>query len=94
MALLNCPNNSCHCRSPFYCYNFQSGNGSFFFKVTASANCFIKSAESKERAEGVGCGGQPQHDGFGRVVPYNGGMIGVTKVGAVPVEELNGFACM
>ena len=42
----------------------------------------------------MGCGRQPQHNGFGTVAPYVGGMIGVTKVGAVPVEELNGFACM
>ena len=27
MALLNCPNNSCHCRgSPLYCDNFHSGS--------------------------------------------------------------------
>ena len=42
----------------------------------------------------MGCGGPPQHNGFGMVAPYVGGRIGVTKVGAVPVEELNGFACM
>ena len=82
MALLNCPNHSCHCRgSPLYCDNFYSGSGSFFLQVIASTNCFIKSAESKEGAEGVGCGGPPQHNGFGTVAPYVGGMIGVTKVG-------------
>ena len=49
MALLNCPNHSCHCRGiPLYCENFHSGNGLFFLQVIASANCFIKSAESKE----------------------------------------------
>ena len=42
----------------------------------------------------MGCGGPPQQNGFGTVAPYVGGMIGVTKVGAVPVEELSGFACM
>ena len=95
VALLNCLNHLCHCSgSPLYCDNFHSGSGSFFLQVIASANCFIKSAESKEGAEGVGCGGPPQHNGFGTVAPYVGGMIGVTKVGAVPVEELNGFACM
>ena len=95
MALLNCPNHSCHCRgSPLYSDNFHSGNGSFFMQVTASANSFIKSAESKEGADVVGCGGPPQHNGFGTVASYVGGMIGVTNVWAVPVEELNGFACM
>ena len=93
MALLNFPKHLCHCRgSPLYCDNFHSGNESFFLQVIASANCFLKSAESKEGAEGVGCGGPPQHNGFGTVAPYVGRMIGVTKVGAVPVEELNGFA--
>ena len=78
MALLNCPNHSCHCRgSPLYSDNFHSGNGSFFLQVIASANCFMKSAESKEGAEGVGCGGPPQHNEFGTVAPYVGGMIGV-----------------
>ena len=42
----------------------------------------------------MGWGGSPQPNGFGTVAPYVGGMIGVTKVGAAPVEELNGFACM
>ena len=92
MALINCPNYSCHCSwSPLYCDNFHSGGGSFFF---ASANCFIKSAESKDGAEVLGCGGPPQHNGFGTVAPYVGRVIGVTKVGAVPVEELNGLACL
>ena len=95
MALLNCPNHPCHCSgSPLYCDNFHSVSGSFFLQVIASANCFIKSAESKGGAEGVGCGWPPQHNGFGTVAPYVGGMIGVTKVGAVPVEKLNGFDCM
>ena len=95
MALLKCPNHSCHCRgSPVYCDNFYSGNGSFFLQVIASANCFIKSAVSKVGAEGVGCGGPPQHNGFGTVALYICGMIGSTKVGAVPVEDLNGFGCM
>ena len=95
MALLNCPNHSCHCRgSPLLSDSFHTGNGSFFLQVIASANCFIKSAESKYGAKDVGCGGPPQHNGFGTVAPYVGGMIGVTKLGAVPVEELNGFACM
>ena len=95
MTLLNCPNHSCHCSgSPLYCDNFHSGSGSFFLQVIASANCFIKSVESKEGTEGVGCGGQPQHNGFGTVAPYVGGMIGVTKVGTVPAEELSEFACM
>ena len=35
----------------------------------------------------MGCSGPP-------VAPYVGGMIGVTKMRAVTVEELNGFACM
>ena len=95
MALLNCPNNSCHCRgSALYSDNFHSGNGLFFLQVSASANCFIKSMESKKRAEGVGCGGPPQHNGLGTVALYVGGMIGVTKVRAVPVKELTGFGCM
>ena len=95
MALLNSPNHSCHCReSPLYCENFHSGSGSFFLQIIASAKCFINSAESKEGAEGKRCGGRPQHNGFGTVAPYVGKMIGVTKVGAVSVEELNGFACM
>ena len=82
MALLNCPNHSCHCSgSPLYCDNFHSGSGLFFLQVIASANCFIKSAESKEGAEGVACGGPPQHNGFGTVAPYVGGMIGVTRWG-------------
>ena len=82
VALLNCPNHSCHCSgSPLYCDNFHSGSGSFFLQVMASANWFIKSAGSKEGAEGVGCGGPPQHNGFETVAPYVGGMIGVTKVG-------------
>ena len=94
MALLNCPNHSCHFRgSPLFCDNFYSGNGSFL-QAIAPANCFIKTAESNEGAEGVGCGGPPQHKGFGTVAPYVGGMIGVTKLGAVPVEGLNGFACI
>ena len=42
----------------------------------------------------MGCGEPPQHNGFRTVAQYVGGMIGVTKVGAAPVEELNGFACM
>ena len=42
----------------------------------------------------MGCGGPPQHNRFGTVAPYVGGTIGVTKVGAVPLVELNGFACM
>ena len=42
----------------------------------------------------MGCGGPTQHNGFGTVAPYVGGMIRVTKVGPIPVEELNGFACM
>ena len=42
----------------------------------------------------MGCGGPPQHNGLGTVAPYVGGMIGVTKLGAVPVEELNGVACL
>ena len=95
MALLNCPNHSCHCRgSPLYCHNFHSGNGFFFLQVIASANCFIKSAESKEGALGVECGGPSKLNGFGTLTPYVGGMIEVTKVGAVPAEELIGFACM
>ena len=95
MALSNWPNHSCHCgASPLYSDNCHSGNGLFFLQVIASANCFIKSAGSKEGAEGVGCGGPPQHNGFGTVAPYVGGMIGVTKVGVVPVEELNGYACI
>ena len=70
MALLNCPHHSCRCRgSPLYYDNFHSGSGSFFLQVIASANCSIKSAESKEGAEGVGCGGPPQHNGFGTVAP-------------------------
>ena len=80
--------------TPLYSDNFHSGNGSLFLQVIASANCFIKSGESKERAEGVGCGEPPQNNGFGTVAPYVVGMIGVTKVGAVPVEEISGFACM
>ena len=53
MALLNCLNHSCHCIvSPLYCDNFHSGSGSFFLQLIASANCFSKSAESKEGAEG------------------------------------------
>ena len=82
MALLNYPKYSCHCRgSPLYCDNFHSGSESFFLQVIASANCVIKSAESKGVAEGVGCGGPPQHNGFGTVAPNIGGVIGVTKVG-------------
>ena len=82
MALLNCPHRSCHYRgSPLYCDNFHSGSGSLFLQVIASANCSIKSAESKEGAEGVGCVGPPQHNWFGMLAPYVGGMIGVTKVG-------------
>ena len=82
MALLNCPKHSCHCSgSPLYCDSFLSGSVSFFLQVIASANCFIKSAESKEGAEGVRCGGPPQHNGSGTVAPNVGGMIGVTKVG-------------
>ena len=42
----------------------------------------------------MGCGAPPQHNGLRTVAPYVGGLIGVTKVGAVPVEELNAFACM
>ena len=95
MALLNCPKHSCHCRgSPLYIDNFHLGNGSFFLQVIASANCFIKSVESNEGADGVRCGGPTQHNSFGTVAQYVGWMIGVTKVGAVPVEKLNGFACM
>ena len=77
-----------------YCDNFQSGNESLFLQVIASANSFVKSAESEEGAERVGCGGPPQQNGLGTVAPYFGGMIGVTKVGAVPLEEINGFGCM
>ena len=95
MALLNCPNRSCHCSgSPLYCDSFHRGSGLFFLQVIASANCFIKFAESKECAEGVGCCGPPLHNESGTVATYVGVMIGVTKVGAVPVEELKGFACM
>ena len=95
MALLNIPNRSCHCRGlPLYSKNFHSGNGFFFLPVIASTNCFFKSAESKEAAEGVGCRRPTQHNGCGTVAPYVDGMIGVTKVGAVPVEEQNGFACV
>ena len=33
MALLNCPNHSCHCKgSPLYYDNFHSGSGSFFLQ--------------------------------------------------------------
>ena len=54
MGLLNCANHTGHCiGSPFYCDNFHSGSGSFFLQVNASANCFIKSAESKEGAAKV-----------------------------------------
>ena len=82
MALLNCLNHSCHCRgSPLYSENFHSGNGLFFLQVIASANCFIKSAESKEGAGGVGCGGPPQCNGIGTVATYVGVSIGVIEVG-------------
>ena len=95
MALLNCPNHSCHCRgSPLYSDNFHSVNGPFFLQAIASANCFIKSAEFLEGAEGVGCVVPPQHNEFGTVAPHFCGMIGLTKVGAVTVEELTGFSCM
>ena len=90
MALLNCPNHSCHYRgSPLYCDNFHSGSGSFFLQVIASANCFFKSAESKEGAEAVGCGGPPQHKGVrngssirwrnDRIDKGGGGTCGRTK---------------
>ena len=39
----------------------------------------------------MGCGGPPQHKGFGKVAPYVGG---VTKAGAVPEEKLTGSVCM
>ena len=42
----------------------------------------------------MGCCGPPQHNGFGTVAPFVDGMIRATKMGAVSVEELNGFACM
>ena len=86
-----------HCRgSPMYSVNFDSGNGFFFLQVVVSANCFIKSAETKDVAEGVGCGGPPQRNGLGTVAvaSYVDEMIAVTKVGAVPVDELKGFGCM
>ena len=41
----------------------------------------------------MGCGGPPQHKGFGTVAPYVGGMIRV-KGGRGTWEELNGIACM
>ena len=95
MALLNCPNNSCQCRgSLLYSDNFHSGNGSFFLQMIAFAKCFIKSAESKEGIEGVVCEGPPQHNGLETVAPYVGGLIVLTKVEAVPVEELTGFGCL
>ena len=51
MALLNCPNHSCHCSgSPLYCDSFLAGSGSFFLQVIASANCFIKSKQSPKKA--------------------------------------------
>ena len=67
MVLLNCPNFSCHCSgSPLYSDNFHSGSGSFLLQVIASANGFIKSAESKEGNQGVGCGGPPHTMGLER----------------------------
>ena len=41
----------------------------------------------------MGCGGPPQHKGFGRVAPCVGGLIGVTKAGVVLEEELTGSVC-
>ena len=83
MAILTFPNHSSYCRgSQLYSDNFHSGNWPFFLlQVIVSANCFIKSAESKAGAEIVRCGGPPQHIGFGKVAPYVSGMIGVTKGG-------------
>ena len=92
IALSNCPKPSCHCRgSPLCSDNLHSGNGSFFLQVIASTNCFIKSAESKEGAEGVGCGGPPQQNGLGTVAPYVGGILGKTKVGGGTFGTTNWF---
>ena len=66
------------------------GQWSLFLQVIASDNCFIKSVQSKEGAEGVGCGGPHQH----KEVRNFAGMIGATKVGAVPVDELARFGCV
>ena len=61
-----------------YCDSFHLGSGVYFVLVIACANCFIISPESKEGAEGIGT-----------VAHYNRGTMGVTKVEAVPVGELN-----
>ena len=96
MTFMNCPNHSCYCRGlPFYCDSFHSSCGSFLLLVIAPPNCFNKSPESKEGAEGVECGGPPQNNGFGMVGPYNGGTMGAKKSSRrVLVEELNGSCCL
>ena len=47
-----------------------SGNGLLFLLVIASDNCFIKSVESKEGAEGVGCGMPPQYKGLATLAEW------------------------
>ena len=63
-------------------------------------NTLIKFAFSDAGAGGVGCGGSPQHNGFGAVCPYFGSITGVTKGGAMLVVVLKfaawlllGFCC-
>ena len=54
-----------------------------FSLVIASAYCFIKSAESEKGAEGVDCGGPPQHNGCRTVASFVRGTIGVKKCDAL-----------
>ena len=94
-ALLNCPNHSCHCRgSPLYCDNFYSGSGSFILQVIASANCFcqIRRVQRRSRKCGMRWATSTQWVRNGSSIRWQNDRS--DKGGAVPVEEVNGFASM
>ena len=80
--------------SPLYLDQFHPDNGLFLLLVVASTSCFIKSAETEEKAEGVRCVGAPHYKLFEKVFPYVGGTMGLTNVRAVPFEGPKGFAGM